>query len=451
MATYTTGGFSLARMVWQPFAVWLFIRLFHLVDRRPLVMRCLNACLRVKPVWVFGRTVLVTGDRQVRDVLSRDDDFPLPEDRAAKFLTGAFVLGMTRTPQFEVERAELQHVIKRKDSDRIRELSQRHSECAVAKVASRGQLDVVELSTAVGKALIREYFGVNEYPPGQTFEETPGKKADLADDLRVLGAMIASPDSAHDKFRQRAEKAAVRAFLHLDKELGAAERELTGQLDLPEPATVLRRLVFRQLTGQNGLDRDAVRRNMIGVLLPGAALVTRAFATSLVQLLKRKSLRRAAVSANGDLDLLQRYLIEALRFHPVFPVLPRYCPHDTVLPGFRRSCRIRAGKDVYVSVAGAMFDPHGPLFNGPAGGYPTEARVRNSHDYRHFGGGIHECLGQHIALPQMAAMLASLLKLPHLTCESIAYSDDGLSPSRLRVHFTPVPDRALSPDDAVLT
>ena len=252
-------------------------------------------------------------------------------------------------------------------------------------------------------------------------------------------------------FDKERSKAAVRAFLHLDNELGAAERELTGQPYLPEPATVLKRLVFRRLTGQNELDPDAVRRNIIGVLLPGAALVTRAFATSLVQLLKRKALRRAAEAANGDLDLLQGYLIEALRFHPVFPVLPRHCPHDTVLPGFRRSYRIRAGRDVYVSVAGAMFDPHGPLFNGPAGGYPTESRVRNPHDYRHFGGGIHECLGQHIALPQMAAMLAALLKLPQLTCGSIAYSDDGISPKRLRVRFTPVPDRALSPDEAVLT
>jgi cytochrome P450 len=438
-------------MVWQPLAIWLFIRLFHFVDRRPLVMRCLNACLRVKPVWVFGRTVLVTGDRQVRDVLSRDDDFPLPEDRAAKFLTGAFVLGMTRTPQFEMERAELRRVVMREDRDRIRELSLLHSKCAVAEAASRGQLDVVEISTAVGKALIREYFGVNEYPSGRTFEESPGKKADLADDLRLLGAMIASPDSARDKFRQRAEKAAVRAFLHLDNELSAAERELAGQRYLPEPATVLKRLVFRRLTGQNELDPDAVRRNIIGVLLPGAALVTRAFATSLVQLLKRRYLLRAAVAANGNLDLLQGYLIEALRFHPVFPILPRHCPHDTILPGFRCTYRIRAGKDVYVSVAGAMFDPHGPLFNGPAGGNPSEPRVRNPHDYRHFGGGIHECLGQHIALPQMAAMLASLLKLPQLTCGSIAYSDDGISPRRLRVRFTPIPDRALNPDEAVLT
>jgi cytochrome P450 len=442
MATYLTGGFSLARKVWQPLAIWFFIHLFHFLDRRPRVMRCLNAFLRVKPVWVFGRTVLVTGDRQVRDVLSRHDDFPLPEDRAAKFLTGAFVLGMTRTPQFEMERAELQRVVKREDSKRIRELSKRHSRCAIDRAAPLGQLDVVELSTEVGKAVIREYFGVNDYPANTTPE--------LVDDLRLLGAMIASPDSARDEFRQEAEQAAVRAFLHVDNELDAAARDLTGKPHLPEPETVLGRLVFRQLNGQNGFDRDAVRRNIIGVLLPGTALVTRAFATSLVQLLKKKALRRAAEAANGDLDLLQGYLIEALRFHPVFPVLPRHCPHDTVLPGFRRSYRIRAGRDVYVSVAGAMFDPQGPLFHGPAGGYPTEPRVRNPHDYRHFGGGIHECPGQHIALPQMAAMLAALLELPQLTCGSIAYSDDGISPRRLRVRFTPVPDRALSPD-AVLT
>jgi hypothetical protein len=84
-----------------------------------------------------------------------------------------------------------------------------------------------------------------------------------------------------------------------------------------------------------------------------------------------------------------------------------------------------------------MFDPNAAAFDGPTAGYPFEARLRDPRHYTHFGGGAHECLGQHIALPQMAAMLAALLKLPRLACRKIVYGDDGISPRRLRIEFAP--------------
>jgi hypothetical protein len=85
-----------------------------------------------------------------------------------------------------------------------------------------------------------------------------------------------------------------------------------------------------------------------------------------------------------------------------------------------------------------MFDGKGALFQGPDGGRPVDVRIRDRRHYRHFGGGAHECLGQHIALPQMAAMLFHLLGLPGLKVGRIHYQkDDGISPARLKVTFTP--------------
>src|SRR4029079_5324083 len=105
MGTYVAGGFNIRGFL-KPYALGLFIWVFHKFDRHPWLMRILHGFFRLKPVWQWGHTVLVTRDRQVHDALRRDDDFPLPELRASKFLTGPFVLGMTRTPQFELERAE---------------------------------------------------------------------------------------------------------------------------------------------------------------------------------------------------------------------------------------------------------------------------------------------------------------------------------------------------------
>lgn len=433
MATYNIGGLSLNRSVWRPLALKVFIRIFYIIDRRPSVGRILLSVLRLKPVWRIGQTVFVTGDRQVLEVLQRDDDFPLPEKRAEKFPTGAFVLGMSRTPQFVHERHLLEHVVNRADRARVETLVDCGSRRAIEKAKPDGELEVVShLCSPVGQAVLESYFGL--------------RNADtLLNDLRLLGAMVASPHSEKDDFRRLVDDAAGRIYDRINEEIHFVESMVTGQSPLKDDATVLERLVWHWKNGTSGLDREDVRRNITGVLLPGSALVARAFTTALVQLFRRKKLRTTAYAAHeaGDRRTLEGCLMEALRFHPVFPVVPRYCPRETTLPGFRREYRIKAGRSVFASVALAMFDGKGALFQGPGGGRPVDVRIRDRRHYRHFGGGAHECLGQHIALPQMAAMLFHLLGLPGLKVERIHYQkDDGISPASLNVTFTPSSGRS---------
>ena len=432
MGTYNIGGFPPGRRKLRRLAQKVFFQLFYLLDRRPGVGRVLTSFLRLKPVWRVGQTVLVAGDRQVVAVLNRDDDFPLPDKRSEKFLTGAFVLGMSRTPQFVLERGELETVVDVKDRPRIEALARAHSEATINHAKSAGTLDVVSgLCTPVGQAILQKYFGV--------------RSADtkLLDDLRLLGAMIASPHQELEEFRNQAEEAACRVHRVISAAIDDAWPELarTSLCDLkknPENYTVLQRLVVRSQTGKSGLDREDVRRNITGVLLPGSALVARAFATALVQLFKRKELRSAAyaAAAGQDMELLEGCVIEALRFHPVFPLVPRYCPRETTLPGFTHQHTIKAGRSVFAAVSLAMFDPHAKLFDGPGGGRPADVKIRDREQYRHFGGGAHECLGKHIALPQMAAMLYHLLQLPELNVGRVRYQDDdGISPKSLLVRF----------------
>ena len=431
MATYNVGGFSLNRILWRPLALKIFLRIFYIVDRRPSLGRVLLSFLRLRPVWRIGQTVFVTGDRQVLEVLRRDDDFPLPEKRAEKFPTGAFVLGMSRTPQFVLERHELERVVNRADRARIEALVDCASGRQIAKTKEQGHLNVVsDLCTSVGQAVLESYFGL--------------RNADeLLDDLRLLGAMVASPHSEKERFRLCVDAAAYRVYVRINRDIDRVENGLSGQSQPKDDATVLERLVWNWKSGTSGFDREAVRRNITGVLLPGSALVARAFTTALVQLFRRKELRATAYAAReaGDRRALEGCLLEALRFHPVFPVVPRYCPRETSLPGFRREYRIKAGSSVFASVALAMFDGEAALFQGPGAGRPVDVQIRDRRHYRHFGGGAHECLGQHIALPQMAAMLHHLLGLPGLKVEHIRYQkDDGISPASLRVTFTPSSD-----------
>src|SRR5689334_16900479 len=277
MATYRIGGLANIRARLKSLITQIVVHLFHVFDRHPLLLRAFTAPLRLKPVWGFGKIVLVTGDRQVREVLARDDDFPIAEDRAAKFLTGAFVLGMSRTAQFQHERAILEHVVKREDRARIETLVDAESARLVNLAKPRQTIDVVkELSTPVGKTLIHEYFGVRDTHDGR-----------LHDHLRKLGAMIASPHAELPTFRRSAEASAVELFTHVSAEIQAS----TGALlwgNPPPTTTVLQRLVLCSLTSGGAFDAEAVRRNMTGVLLPGSALVTRAFAICVVELFARR-------------------------------------------------------------------------------------------------------------------------------------------------------------------
>jgi cytochrome P450 len=434
MGTYAAPG-PLARFR-TGIGLRVFVAIFHFFDRHPRALRALHACLRIKPVWRLGRTVLVTGDRQVADTLRRDDDFPLPGKRAAKFLAGPFILGMTKTPEFLRERASIEAALPPRDSDWVRRLAAAVSSEVIVKVATKDCFDVVEdLSTPVGEALIQEYFGVDEYAAGSGTVR-------LMDDLRLLGAVVASPDSELPENKTRAHQAANRVAAHMKAAVSQAEQDIRHGTHVGHD-TVLRRIVHHYMGLDGTFDSDAACRNISGVLLPGTALVNRAFATGVVQILKHSSLHRQAKEAAeaNNVDILTRCLMEALRFHPVFPIVPRYCPRSTTLPAFRSRYRIRGGRDVYVGVASAMFDVEGALFAARGSGYPSDAQLRDPQHYRHFGGGAHECPGQHVALAQMSAMLGQLLLLqPKLRrrFKPISYADDGLSPKSLEVAVTPL-------------
>jgi cytochrome P450 len=427
MGTYNARRFFLAAWL-ERWHLVLVVRVYRFLDDRPTLMCGVMRLLRLKPVWYFGRTVVATGDRQVREVLARDDDFPLPVARNEKFLTGTFILGMSRTPQYVKERAELEQAVLRTDVARVTELARSESRRLVeqARQTGTGTIDAVQgLANPLGETFLAQYFGVSTHHA-------------IADQLRLLGAMIGSPRAELPEFRAKAFEAAATLFRSLQGDVQSAAVAVKGTREPPD--TVLQRLVNAGLgrAGFAAWDPEEVRRNMTGVLLPGSALVTRAFAIGLVQLFKRPTLLNAARNARGDQAVLQLCILEALRFHPVFPLLPRFSPRETQLPGRLRPYRVPAGNAVHALVAAALVDPASPLFAGADGGHPAEARLRDDPSlYLHFGGGAHKCLAIFIALPQLAAMLEAVLTLPVVSLGRIVYhEDDSITPERLQIRFS---------------
>jgi cytochrome P450 len=107
----------------------------------------------------------------------------------------------------------------------------------------------------------------------------------------------------------------------------------------------------------------------------------------------------------GDTGVVAQYVVEALRFDPLTPLLVRHAARDTVVaPGTRHERRIGAGRTVYAAVLPAMADPR--AFDDP-------------HTFRHdrqpaadllFGHGLHACFGRHANLVTIPELVAALLR-----------------------------------------
>ena len=126
-------------------------------------------------------------------------------------------------------------------------------------------------------------------------------------------------------------------------------------------------------------------------------------------------LDHARPQLSGDDARVQAYVCEALRFCTPTPVAVRRCvrPH-IVSRGTPHGKTIGAGTLVFVGLGAAMMDH--TVVDGP-----TEFRIdRPPQHYLHFGAGLHTCLGKHIAMTHLTAMVSALLSRPSRRCRASA-------------------------------
>lgn len=407
-------------LAWLRLLGWAFFGgIFFFAMRRPRLLRIgLGFFRRRWPIFTSpfsfgGTTVLVSRAEDVREVLERSNEFLLAPVNRTKILSGDFIIGLDPERRYRAERGTVRDAL---PLNRLRHIEDIVDRAAAAELRRRDNpFEVVEFAERVTVAIVREFWGLDS--AGASSRVVQARDGDGADTMRlwlrklaiVLGSMHPAPFGIREAGVRCSEE-----FLSFVR--AACEARAPGSPDM-----------IGHILWHSGEDRDVTVRNIAGLVMTGSAVVTKAFAHALDQLLRDRRALAAATRAarRGDRVRVARLLLESLRFNPVFPILPRYCARATTLArGTPRETEIPAGANVIASATGAMFDPEA-VEDPERFGYVRRIDLnRNSATptwdygsppaadpavYLVFGAGEHWCLGDQMALAELGSMGTALL------------------------------------------
>ena len=343
----------------------------------------------------FGNFLLVTKGADVRDILERGDEFETPYGpEMAELARGSnFILGMQDGAAYrQMKSAVLSAFPPAEVEATVRPIAERHSR-DIMTGASPGFDAIAELMKIVPVRICRDYFGL------QIDDET-----EFADWSIALSALFFSDPTANPATRQLAVVGGDRLIKVIDRSI-AAVRERTGKDDRP-----LARLVALMDQGRLSLpDIHSIMLGMVAGFVPTNVL---AGSNCLDVILSRTDARHAVDEAlgAGDTGKLDRAIMEAMRFKPIWIGPWRYTRRDAVIgKGTRRERLVKAGTVVMPATLSAMFDPEIVQ-------RPNEFDTSRPHrDYMVFGYGIHLCIGAEIARIQIGECIRALFSKPKLT------------------------------------
>ena len=343
----------------------------------------------------FGNFLLVTKGADVRDILERGDEFETPYGpEMAELARGSnFILGMQDGAAYrQMKSAVLSAFPPAEVEATVRPIAERHSR-DIMTGASPGFDAIAELMKIVPVRICRDYFGL------QIDDET-----EFADWSIALSALFFSDPTANPATRQLAVVGGDRLIKVIDRSI-AAVRERTGKDDRP-----LARLVALMDQGRLSLpDIHSIMLGMVAGFVPTNVL---AGSNCLDVILSRTDARHAVDEAlgAGDTGKLDRAIMEAMRFKPIWIGPWRYTRRDAVIgKGTRRERVVKAGTVVMPATLSAMFDPE--IVQRP-NQFDTS---RPHRDYMVFGYGIHLCIGAEIARIQIGECIRALFSKPKLT------------------------------------
>ncbi|MET0309146.1 MAG: cytochrome P450 [Sphingomonas sp.] len=349
---------------------------------------------RWKPVVKMKGMVLTSRYDDVREVFGNDPAFGVVYKSKLDVIMGnqPFFLGMGDTEQYRHDTAAMRKVIRRED---LPVLAQRVEAMAEEIVrAAPNRIEVVDtLVRRVTFSVLGDYFGVPEPSNG---------------DLRVWGTRLfeyqfVGQDSDTALMAEVNEMApALRAHI---------QAQLDQRRDAPGKDDVLSRCLAEQKAGTSGFSDDQIRTALMGFVVGGPPQPPMVVPQAMEQLLRRpEALCGAQAAARaGDDALLATYVLEAMRFDPLGPGLPRVALADAVIArGTKHEATVAKGDTVLAAFASAMMDPR--RVTDPRRFDPT----RPASDYIHFGYGLHQCFGIHINQATLHLMLKPLLQRPNL-------------------------------------
>ncbi|HEY5710976.1 MAG TPA: cytochrome P450 [Allosphingosinicella sp.] len=343
-----------------------------------------------------GGTAVATRRDDVIEILSRDEDFEVVYQPRMEAITGGenFFLGMQNTPRYTRDTSNMRLAMRRDDVPAITTPFVAATAAALVDQAA-GRIDVPQgLTLPVAARLLDHYFG------------TPGpSEAQIASWTSTLFWYLFIDLKADPDLDARALTTAAEFRTWLDERI--AERKAgVGPRD-----DILGRCLAMQAGGIAGMSDLDIRNNLIGLLIGELPTISATANLALDELLDRPEALAGARAAatSGDDALFEAYIFEALRFHPLNPVIYRRAVRDTkVAAGTLRSRKIPAGTMVMASNLSAMFDPLAiPSSNSFRTDRPWETYIL-------WGYGLHTCFGAWLNRATLPALLKPLLAQPGL-------------------------------------
>ncbi|MDQ6641029.1 MAG: cytochrome P450 [Actinomycetota bacterium] len=194
----------------------------------------------------------------------------------------------------------------------------------------------------------------------------------------------------------------------LDRVMYAEIAERRRAPDLDQRSDVLSRLLrVSDDEGGGGLTDDELRDQLVTLLLAGHETTATALSWTLYEIGRDPAqLAKARTAAlSGDDDYLEAVLKEAMRLHPVIPMVVRHLMQPTTIGGVD----LPAGATVAASILLAHEDPRN--FPEPAVFRPE--RFVDGHlppnTWLPFGGGVRRCIGAGFSLMEGVAVLREVL------------------------------------------
>jgi cytochrome P450 len=192
----------------------------------------------------------------------------------------------------------------------------------------------------------------------------------------------------------------------LDELIFAEIAERRQAPDLAERSDVLSRLIVAGAPGEDdtdALDDVELRDQLVTLLLAGHETTATALAWSLYELGRAPDLLRRA--REGDQELLEAVLKEAMRLHPIIPMVVRTLMEPATVGGIAFPAGVTVGPSIVVAHRRAepfsepeRFDPGRFLGQNP----PPNTWIP-------FGGGVRRCIGAGFSLMEGVAVLREVL------------------------------------------
>ncbi len=387
------------------------------MEAAPLAFALLRwAC----PLPKFGTMVIATLHDDVREVFDTDAVFAAPYTPKLDVITGGepFFLGQQDGKGHGVAAEAVRRAVRASDLPRL--AAQVDAEAEAVVTAAGGRMEVVnDLVRHVTFKVLADYLGVPKPADG---------------DLRVWATRLfefqfADP-GGDPALRVQVDQIAPALRAHVQ-----ALMDGRRTADLSAPEDVLGRLMALQAAEGGWYTDAAIRTAVTCLLVGGPPQPPMVVPQALEQLLRRPDALAGAQRAarDNDDDLLRGYVMEAMRFDPLAPGLPRLTVRDgTIAQGLKRARSVPKGSTVLAAFASAMMDerrvPDPKTFN------PR----RLDYEYIHFGHGVHECFGRHINNATLHRMLKPLLarrNLRRAPGPSGHLSKNGMFAERLVVLF----------------